>query len=122
MVKIKKKHTVILFITILFILLIVISSNIKQNKNTSSINGTYQNISNSFNTLTFDQEAKIYYYYDKDEKSNGFFEKRQEDYYITTGNLAGKKVEIKKDELKIIDENEIVIYKKISNIPTIQNQ
>lgn len=93
----------------------------KENKNIS-INGTYQDSLSPFNTLVFDKETMKYYKYTCSEKFEGsFYEKSKNNYILETGELKGSEIIVGNKNIKVINNDTIEIYKKISHIPTLQD-
>ncbi|MGL5711992.1 MAG: hypothetical protein ACRCX2_03160 [Paraclostridium sp.] len=119
-----KRYIIILFSLLLFLLILIFAVNKNHfNTNNISINGTYKNNLNPFDSLVFDEETMKYYNYTQYEKSEGMFEKKENNSYILkTGDLKGREVTVDKEGINVIDENGIEVYERISNIPTIQDE
>lgn len=92
-----------------------------------SLNGTYQNVENSFNWISFDSSYETYLDYGiefegklttSDIAAEGKFYQDVDGIKILNGKYVGYSVEIDKDILILKKNHDVRKYKKISEKPT----
>ncbi len=125
MKKIRLKK-VFLILSILCIgLLAFYLTNPKENS-TIDINGTYQNQTNSFHSITFDLKEDTYIEYLPNFQNGNTIENKGEfmcdnqSVKILSGKYIGYSVTIEDDILVLSDQNAQIEFKKISDVPIYQ--
>ena len=125
MKKIRFKKVFLIFCGLCMGLLAFYLTNPKENS-TIDINGTYQNQTNSFHSITFDLKEDTYIEYlpnfqnGNTIENKGKFMRDNQSVKILSGKYIGYSVTIEDDILVLSDQNAQIEFKKISDVPIYQ--
>ncbi len=125
MKKIRLKKVFLIFCGLCMGLLAFYLTNPKENS-TIDINGTYQNQTNSFHSITFDLKEDTYIEYLPNFQNGNTIENKGEfmcdnqSVKILSGKYIGYSVTIEDDILVLSDQNAQIEFKKISDVPIYQ--
>ncbi len=123
MKKIRLKKVFLIFCGLCMGLLAFYLTNPKENS-TIDINGTYQNQTNSFHSITFDLKEDTYIEYlpnfQNAIENKGEFMCDNQSVKILSGKYIGYSVTIEDDILVLSDQNAQIEFKKISDVPIYQ--
>ncbi len=123
MKKIRLKKVFLIFCGLCMGLLAFYLTNPKENS-TIDINGTYQNQTNSFHSITFDLKEDTYIEYlpnfQNTIENKGEFMCDNQSVKILSGKYIGYSVTIEDDILVLSDQNAQIEFKKISDVPIYQ--
>ena len=125
MKKIRFKKVFLIFCGLCMGWLAFYLTNPKENS-TIDINGTYQNQTNSFHSITFDLKEDTYIEYLPNFQNGNTIEKKgkfmcdNQSVKILSGKYIGYSVTIEDDILVLSDQNAQIEFKKISDVPIYQ--
>lgn len=90
------------------------------------LHGSFQNLENSFEDISFDNKTKQYFYYhiDKNDatvEEEGKYESVQSnEYHILDGNLKDTRVIVSKDSIELLSTSNKRTFKKINTLPVVR--